>query len=224
MVIITLMAERECTAMYNLNPLSLSWASAINWKVLNVTTASETDSMTAGQKSNMFVPLAVLLFSTWEVKAVQVTNQTGDEVSSSLCPQHWIDASLTGLGCLYFNSSSEVTWEEAGNICQAPENDALLLEIGSELQLDFVRSELVFLQDSGLVDLTGDWWTGGTDQGRDGRWNWAGSLENVGDFVWHHIEPNGGTSENCLLLPNGYGFLGNDFPCTGNRYFICQKK
>ena len=139
------MAEREGTAMYNLNPLSLSWASAINWKVLNVTTASETDSMTAGQKSNMLVPLlAVLLLSTWGGKAMQVTNQTG-KVSSGLCPQHWIDASLTGLGCLYFNSSSEVTWEEAGNICQAPENDALLLEIGSELQMDFVRSELVFL-------------------------------------------------------------------------------
>ena len=93
---------------------------------------------------------------------------------SGVCPDHWIDATLTGLGCIYFNSSSEVTWEEAGNLCQA--SDASLVEIGSELQLDFVRSELVFLQDSGLVDLTGDWWTGGTDQGRDGDWYWAGII------------------------------------------------
>ena len=142
---------------------------------------------------------------------------------SGVCPDHWIDATLTGLGCLYFNSSSEATWEEAGNLCQA--NDASLVEIKSDLQMDFVRSELVFLQDSGLVDLTGDWWTGGTDQGRDGQWYWAASLQPVGDFIWFSTEPNGGTGENCLLLPNGYGFLGNDFPCTGHkRYFICQIK
>merc|ERR1719167_1155371 len=110
----------------------------------------------------MLLPLlAILLVCSW-CGAVQVSHQTEkvskltEEVSGS-CPDHWIDATASGLGCLYFNSSTKVNWEEAGKVCQAPENDALLLEIETELQLDFVRSELMLLEDSGVVN---HWWTG----------------------------------------------------------------
>ena len=152
--------------------------------------------------------------------------QLGEEVSeqkgevSDNCPDHWIDASLSGLGCLFFNSTAAVSWEDALSWCQHPDNDALLLEIWSELQLDFIRSELMLLQDNGVDN---DWWTGGTDLGREGRWFWIGTLATVGDFVWQSNEPNGGTGENCLEL-RSFNFLGNDYACFNERYFKCQRK
>ena len=169
----------------------------------------------------MLLPLlTALIFCSWG-EAVQVSKQM--EEVSSLCPDHWIDATLSGLGCLYFNSSTTATWEEASNLCQHPDNNASLLEIWSELQLDFVRSELMFLQDNGV---SSDWWTGATDLGREGRWFWIGSLATVGDFVWYSTQPNGATPYNCMMLEDNpaWGFLGNDYYCTREFYFICQKK
>ena len=100
------------------------------------------------------------------------------------------------------------------------------MEIWSELQFDFVRSELMFLAENGIDT---DWWTGATDLGREGHWYWAGSLATVGDFLWHKPtnQPNGGIAHNCMFLENGgsYEFYGNDYGCTEYpRSFICQKK
>ena len=173
----------------------------------------------------MLLPLLLSLFcSFWGEVSLQyageeVSKQTGEV--SGLCPEHWIDATLSELSCLFFNSTVNVTWEEAANWCQHPDNNASLLEIGSEMQLDFVRRELILLQDNRVDN---DWWIGGTDQGREGYWYWAGSLATVGDFVWHPGTPDSGTGGNCLYLNNGYAFLGNDFGCTSTSYFICQKK
>ena len=128
---------------------------------------------------------------------------------------------MTSNGCLFFNST---TWLEAAELCQHPDNNASLVEIWSELQLDFIRSELMFLQDNGVGY---DWWTGGTDLGREGHWYWAGSLATVGDFIWYTNQPNDGTKGNCLWLedsPN-YEFLGADAGCIAySKYFICQKR
>ena len=97
------------------------------------------------------------------------------------------------------------------------------MEIWSELQFDFIRSELIFLQDNGVDQ---DWWIGATDQGREGRWYWAGSLATVGDFIWHVGQPNAGTGSNCAVLQNikSWEFMGDDLPCSAEKYFICQKK
>merc|ERR550532_253334 len=113
---------------------------------------------------SMLLPLLLLsLFSpSWGEASLQhlgkVVSKQTEEVSG-LCPEHWIDATLSGLGCLYFNSTVAITWEEAANLCQHPDNNASLVEIWSELQLEFVRSELMFLQDNGVDN---DWWTGAT--------------------------------------------------------------
>merc|ERR1719378_869535 len=62
------------------------------------------------------------------------------------CPEHWLDASLTGMGCLLFNSSAELTWEESSFACQ--QSNSSLLEIWTEVQLDYVREEVSFLADA----------------------------------------------------------------------------
>ena len=150
---------------------------------------------------------------------------------STGCPAHWIDSTLNGLGCLFFNSSRDhiqdeldVTWLEAAYWCQQPENNASLVQIDSEVQLDFVRSVLLLLQDNEVLT---NWWTGATDIGREGNYYWAGSLDPVEDFVWSPGQPNAGADANCLILYAGWGYLGNDVGCVtykGRRSFICQKK
>ena len=122
--------------------------------------------------SSMLFPILVsLLFcsggattATHPDEAEQVSKQA--KGFSGLCPDEWINATPSGLGCIYFNSTAGATWEEASSWCQHPDNNASLLEIWSELQFDFVRSELMFLQDNGV---DGDWWVGGTDLGREGH-------------------------------------------------------
>jgi len=119
--------------------------------------------------------LTILLFCSC------VQGSAGLQTSSrESCPDGWIDATDPGLGCLYF-SNSRATWEGAANSCQ--DSGALLLELWTELEVDFVRSWLKAFSASGVND---DWWVGGTDQGREGHWYWAGSLAPVADFVWTH--------------------------------------
>ena len=72
--------------------------------------------------------------------------------------------------------------------------------------------------------LGGDfWWTSGTDQGREDRYVWMGSLAAVGDFIWFQNEPAGGTENNCLCLSRDHGYFADDCPCNLSTTVICQK-
>ena len=144
------------------------------------------------------------------------------EKDSSACPDHWVDATLTGMGCLLFNSTTSYTWEEANNYCQRDEN-ASLVEIWTSLQLDIIRTELILLTDH---ESARSWWTSATDLAREGEWYWGSSGAPVGDFIWASIsdDPNGGTGENCMKLYNNWDFYGNSYSCTSRYYPICQKK
>ena len=142
-----------------------------------------------------------------------------DETDSSTCPEHWVDASLTGLGCLLFNSTKAYGWEEANNYCQRDEN-ASLVEIWTSIQLDFIRTELILLYHNGIHN---SWWTSGTDLSREGEWYWGPSGTSVGDFVWGPNEPHGNTYNNCLKLYSTT-FFGRDNACTSAYLPICQKK
>ena len=64
--------------------------------------------------------------------------------NAAFCPETWIDGSVVGLGCLLFDSSLDLTWEEANNFCQFT-NNATLLEILTEEQLVFTQLELTLL-------------------------------------------------------------------------------
>ena len=212
------------TELVSLSTLSLSSAFTINGKVTSMTAASEIERGDSDRSqyvvSTPAIPLRLLFLGRGFPSACGVQAASGE-----LCPDHWIDATLSGLGCLYFNSSATVSWLDASAWCQAPENNATLVEIWTELQLDFIRSELLFLQDNG-VDY--DWWTGATDLGREGDWYWAGSLATVGEFLFdqQQDQPDGGTSHNCLKLQDAWGFTGDDVECLNASFscFICQKK
>ena len=145
------------------------------------------------------------------------------EEASYSCPDGWLEAAHAGMGCLYFNSTTKVMWEEAASYCQSDEMNASLVEIWTELQLDFVRSELMSLAENGIED---DWWIGATDQGREGQWFWANSLATVGDFIWYSSDPENGVNENCALLEDGQGFLAIPHNCAAfdPAWTICQIK
>ena len=135
------------------------------------------------------------------------------------CPQHWVDASSEGLGCLLFNSITQYSWDGANNFCQS-QPSATLIKITSEMQLQFVKRQLEFLADE---DGARSWWTSGTDAGRDGQWHWASSLEPVGAFVWQDLYPSGAT-DNCLYLNCDTGFSGENYNClVMDRFYpVCQ--
>ena len=153
-------------------------------------------------------------------------SEVEEQPHSNPCPnQFWVDASMTGLGCLLFNSTTSYSWERANDYCQVQEN-ATLLEIWTELQLEFVQNELFFLTDH---EESRDWWTSGTDQGREGHWYWASSLSPVADFVWDENQPDSasGKQQNCLALVDTFLFRGHDIMCDGEAYLvfpICQNK
>jgi hypothetical protein len=142
------------------------------------------------------------------------------DAASGSCPDHWVDASFLDLGCLMFNGSKNYTWEEANNYCQTDQN-ATLVEIETEVQLSFLRSQLELLADNGASH---DWWTAGNDIGREGDWYWVSSLTHIGGFIWSNTQPDGGTSQNCLSLENSWGFMGRSYFCTSTFWPICQKK
>merc|ERR1712209_317741 len=134
---------------------------------------------------------------------------------SGACPDKWLDASFVEMGCLFFNNTAAVDWEEANVICEKY-SDATLVDIQSEMQMDFLQMELDVIANA--EGTSHSWWTSGTDVGREGEWYWATTLEEVGDFVWYSSQPGGGTVENCLMLGDAWGYEGGDVDCDRKFY------
>ena len=164
--------------------------------------------------------LSVLVLSSALAGSKLAKRKSVNETSSK-CPEKWLDASFMEMGCLLFNNTAAVTWEEAKAICKEDSN-ATLVDIQSEMQLDFLGMELdVIANTEGTSHY---WWTAGTDAGREGQWYWATTLTEVGDFVWAPYEPN--QTGNCLYLVSNWGYKGGDRSCETTRgiYPICQLK
>merc|ERR1711963_1242335 len=108
---------------------------------------------------------------------------------SGNCPDKWYDASFVDMGCLFFNNTAAVTWEEANVICQKYSNSSLV-EIHSEMQMNFLKMQLDEI--ASAEDVSRLWWTAGTDIGFEGQLIWITSLTKVEDYVWHpgHPRPN----------------------------------
>merc|ERR1711962_1894506 len=124
---------------------------------------------------------------------------------SGTCPDHWLDASFMEMGCLFFNNTAPVSWEEAYISCKKYSN-ATLVEIQSEMQMSFLQMELDVIANA--EGTTHNWWTAGTDVGREGQWYWATTLTDVGDFVWWNHDT--GLDNNCLFLSHYQDYMGLD--------------
>merc|ERR1711915_149670 len=142
-----------------------------------------------------------------------------DSPKDSSCEAGWLDATWVDMGGLLFYSGAAMTWEKANDHCQKQE-DAKLVEATTEDQFNFLIMELNLLDDH---EKSRDWWTSGTDIGREGNWTWMGSLSQIEDFVWRNDQPNGGIGFNCLALQDSFEYLGDDYNCASALYPICQK-
>ena len=145
-----------------------------------------------------------------------VLGAIAEHATANECESGWIDAAHVGMGCLYFDSASELSWLDAVKHCQ--DKKANLVEIFTDYQHDFVRMELDMVDDQDPKY----WWTGGNDIRREGYWMWLVSFASVDDFIWKSGEPNDGIKGNCLQL-SPYDYHAADYPCTAIRYPICQK-
>merc|ERR1712037_9453 len=126
---------------------------------------------------------------------------------SSTCYSGWADGTLVGMGCLFFESNANFTWEEANFFCQETYS-ATLVSIETQDQQEFVIMMIGFLNNH---EESHSWWTSGTDTGREGEWYWASTLTAVGNFIWHSDQPTETLTENCLRLSSGMGY---DRPCN----------
>ena len=139
--------------------------------------------------------------------------------TSATCPDKWLDASFVEMGCLFFNNTAAADWEEANVICKEYSN-ATLVDIKTEMQMGFLQMELDVIANA--EGASHNWWTAGTDLGREGEWYWATTLTDVGDFVWHwnSDNPDSGTAENCLYLNYDWRYEGGDADCAVTVLFI----
>merc|ERR1711951_179288 len=141
--------------------------------------------------------------------------------SSGKCPDKWVDASFVDMGCLFFNTTAGMTWDQASSTCQMGSNSALL-EITSDLQMTFIQRELTVIEE--FEGRHFQWWTAGTDVGINGQWIWIASLTAVEDFLWYGRFPSSHDDYNCMSLFWSHEFLGVNNPCDKTFYPICQLK
>merc|ERR1711971_1521455 len=171
--------------------------------------------------ANMIVLLTVVFssasasaFSDREVVPLSQSQETSN------CPEKWLDASFVDMGCLYFNITQDITWEDANSICQG--SNSTLIDISTEMQMGFLQMELDVIANA--EGTTHYWWTAGTDLGINGRWIWATTLTAVEDYVWIDSFPNAVTAYNCLALHPSYGYFGFNINCDAAYFPICQLK
>ena len=72
--------------------------------------------------------------------------------------------------------------------------------------------------------ISADWWTGGHDIAVEGNWEWITNGQPLEDLVWSSNQPEGVSGRDCLMLENGYDYLGRDYTCDHRSYPICQIK
>ncbi|KAJ8319688.1 hypothetical protein KUTeg_002759 [Tegillarca granosa] len=67
-------------------------------------------------------------------------------------------------------------------------------------------------------------WLDGNDIKNEGKWNWSNNNASIHPTYWHHGEPNGKRTENCLIISgSGNSWKWFDDSCKRSHYYACQK-
>ena len=78
------------------------------------------------------IVLLTVVFSSASASAFSYreTVPLSQSQETSNCPEKWLDASFVDMGCLYFNTTQDVTWEDANSICQG--SNSTLIDISTD--------------------------------------------------------------------------------------------
>ena len=93
-----------------------------------------------------------------------------ESIHGSSCPKYWTDATQVGLGCLFFNTTAYMTWQEAEISCAYESDYGHLVEIFNQAQQDFLVNKAYEIE--ALTARKHFWWIGLTDETFEGRWIW----------------------------------------------------
>merc|ERR1711962_135977 len=134
---------------------------------------------------------------------------------------HWRKICNTSL----LFSEDKKTWEDAQGNCE--------LYGGSLVQIRSMEMNYCILDYAETKALPGDWyWHSGNDIDKEGvyRYNRAPLARDLilsSPIAWNTGRPNGGRSQNCLLVnlsSNEYAGQWADQPCTDAWRYVCQRK
>jgi len=154
---------------------------------------------------------ACRLWRAGEVYPLQSIGYEGNAGVCKECPNGWL---RFGQNC-YKSVSQSVSWSDAESSC----ND----EGGNLASVHSVEENQFISTISGP-----NTWLGGSDAAAEGEWSWSdGSSFDWTPSNWGapNPEPNGGTSENCLITW-GSGQAWNDGTCSKGWWatkFVCKK-
>ncbi|XP_045202166.2 low affinity immunoglobulin epsilon Fc receptor-like [Mercenaria mercenaria] len=138
----------------------------------------------------------------------------------SQCDGSWVfDYQLKSC---YLFITKEKSWYDARAFCE--NHGGRLVQIENEEKNEHVR---LMYEESGRRWGEGwdSFWAGGSDITSERSWIWRDDGQIFGYTHWDRVEPNGGTSENCLaVMLFSYNFFKwNDANCSDKMPFICEK-
>ena len=136
------------------------------------------------------------------------------------CSQGWLDFYRVGLGCLYFDTTQTLTWNDAQEFCHSQEESYLLEVLDEDQNHDIV---MMCFQIAQVTQETRNWWMGLTDISFEDRWFWPHSLQPVDYSNWHGNEPNNGETYNYAYMDHTYDYEWIDTNEGDKKYTICQK-
>ncbi|XP_067289227.1 CD209 antigen-like protein E [Pseudorasbora parva] len=145
-------------------------------------------------------------------KNKNLTNERDQLISSQTICDGWTYYQSS----FYYISNETKNWTESRRYCTARRADLII--INNKEEQDFVKN----ISDGTSV------WIGLTDSDVEGRWKWVDG-SSLNSSFWASAEPNGGSSENCVLAvdhdrrwPQLLGWI--DHQCDEASQWICEKR
>ncbi|XP_053383092.1 perlucin-like protein [Mercenaria mercenaria] len=172
---------------------------------------SSSDSSESVDDHKMLKKIEGIETKLTEMKKLLEAQNSSAEVFLSDCPNEWIRYHNS----CYFFGKKDVEFREAEIICEGYE--ATLVNIGSELEYSFIKSQL-------QERKAPKHWIGLTDENVEGEWRLypSGPLANF--IIWGKAQPEQGRLANCVAIWETYEYKYVDEPCT-NRNFrpLCER-
>ena len=148
----------------------------------------------------------------------------GERVTNTQCEDGWFDESSVGLGCLLFDKTRILYFDDAKAFCK--NQDSRLNELETELQLKQISNLLKNVSYS--YARYDRWWGGAVQVGpeQDGNWTWIESGAPVQNWAWGRLYPGSRNDTNNFVFQffnaedKYYGVDKN----SDSYYFpVCQK-